>query len=81
MTTENGAVRSHHEMVLHRLNNKYDDVDDQLRDIMQRQQLGEEPDAQQFMKLLEKHSIVEQAMEAQFALRDKPQQTALNESR
>jgi len=81
MTTENGAVRSHLEVIFHRLNNKYEDVDDQLRDIMQRQQLGEEPNAKQFMKLLEKHSVTQQAMEAQFALRDKPQQTALNENR
>jgi len=66
---------------LRRLTHKFDAVGDQLNDFHRRFAQGENPDPSEFMKLLEKRSHTQMAMQAQFKLYEKPLKTVLNETR
>ncbi|MGZ5858993.1 MAG: hypothetical protein ACXWJK_17325 [Burkholderiaceae bacterium] len=66
---------------LRRLNTQFDSQAAQINNFNQRQANGENPDPQQFMKLLEARSVTKEAMEAQFKLREKPLKTVLNETK
>lgn len=66
---------------IQRLNNKFDDIGDQMKDFMARQASGEEPDPEEFSRLLELESTTKSALAAQFGLLQKPLKTVLNESR
>lgn len=66
---------------IQRLNNKYEDLGDRMKDFMARQAAGETPDPDEFAKLLEAQSITKSALAAQFGLLQKPLKTVLNESK
>lgn len=66
---------------IHRLNNKFDDIGDQIKDLMARQASGETPDPEEFSRLLAAESVTKSAMSAQFSLLQKPLKTVLNESK
>jgi len=66
---------------LHRLTTKYDNTSDGMMDFLQRQARGENPDPDEFMKLLQKRSNTANAMQAQFSVFNKPLKTVLNESK
>ncbi|HEY8024618.1 MAG TPA: hypothetical protein VIF60_08645 [Burkholderiaceae bacterium] len=77
----NGGIQSDTMRSLHRLNAKYEEQNAEVKRTMRLQMQGVQPDAAQFMNLLERHSVTQQAMEAQIKLHVRPHQTALNESR
>lgn len=66
---------------LRHLNQKFDDIGNQLNDFNRRQADGEMPDPAQFVDLLQKQSVTRTAMVAQFNLLQKPLKTVLNESK
>ncbi len=66
---------------LRHLNQKFDDIGNQLNDFNRRQADGEMPDPAQFVDLLQKQSVTRTAMAAQFNLLQKPLKTVLNESK
>ncbi len=66
---------------IQRLTNKFDDIGDQIKDVMARQASGETPDPDEFARLLEAESTTKAAMAVQFNLLQKPLKTVLNESR
>ena len=66
---------------IHRLNNKYDDIGEQMKDFLARQASGETPDPDEFAQLLEAQSVTKSALAAQFNLLQKPLKTVLTESR
>ena len=66
---------------LRRLNTRYDEQAAQITDFNQRQADGENPDRDEFMKLLDQRSVTQQAMEAQFKLHEKPLKTVMNETK
>ncbi|EJL88967.1 hypothetical protein PMI16_02115 [Herbaspirillum sp. CF444] len=66
---------------LRHLNQKFDDIGNQLNDFNRRQADGEMPDPAQFVDLLQKQSVTRTAMTAQFNLLQKPLKTVLNESK
>ena len=66
---------------LRRMNNKYDDAGDSMRDFMDRQMNGETPNPDEFMHLLEKRIVAKDALQAQFKLYEKPMKTVLNETK
>lgn len=66
---------------LARLNVRYDGQAASIVDFNERQALGEEPDPEEFMHLLEQRSVTQQAMEAQFKLYEKPLKTVMNETK
>ena len=66
---------------IHRLNNKFDDIGEQMKDFQARQASGETPDPEEFAKLLEVQSVTKSAMNAQIGLLQKPLKTVLNESK
>jgi cell fate (sporulation/competence/biofilm development) regulator YlbF (YheA/YmcA/DUF963 family) len=64
---------------LRRLTEKFDAAGDGINDFNRRQAQGEKTDPAEFMELLEKRSITQHAMQAQFKLHEKPLKTVLNE--
>jgi hypothetical protein len=66
---------------LRRMEAKYDQTDSDMKDFMERQMNGEQPDSEEFTNLLEQRSVAKAAMEAQFKLFEKPMKTALNETK
>jgi hypothetical protein len=74
--TSNPALQA-----IHRLNNKYEEIGDNMKDFMARQASGETPDPDEFAKLLEAQSTTKSALSAQFSLLQKPLKVVLNESR
>ena len=66
---------------LRRLSSRYDTAGDQMTDFLRRQTEGEEPDPDEFTKLLEHRSVTSDAMSAQFKLIEKPIKTVLQESK
>ena len=66
---------------LQRLDRRLDAANGRLDDFMQAQAAGEEPDPAAFTALLEQRMTVQQAMQAQLKLLEKPLKTALTESR
>ena len=66
---------------IQRLNNKFDDIGDQMKDFIERQASGETPDPDEFASLLEAQSITKSAMTAQFGLLQKGLKTVLNEAK
>ena len=66
---------------LHRLTAKYDDAGDEMVNFLQRQARGENPDPDEFMKLLQLRSVTSDAMQAQFSVFNKPLKTVLNETK
>lgn len=66
---------------MRRLDRKLDATNHQIDDFMQAQAAGEQPDPAAFTALLEKRMTVQQAMEAQLKLHEKPLKTALTETR
>ncbi len=77
----NSGIHNDAMRTLHRLNTRYEEQNEEVQRTMRLQMQGVQPDAAQFMKLLERHSVTQQAMEAQVKLHVKAHQTALNESR
>lgn len=68
-------------LALRRLNTRYDEQAAQITDFNQRQADGENPDQNEFMRLLDQRSVTQQAMEAQFKLYEKPLKTVMNETK
>lgn len=66
---------------LRRLDGKLDSANARINDFMQAQAAGEEPDPAAFTAVLAQRMTVQQAMQAQFKLHDKPLKTVLTESR
>ncbi|GGZ01561.1 hypothetical protein ACFFTM_08845 [Pseudoduganella plicata] len=66
---------------LRSLTRKFDDSTDGIADFQRRQTNGEQPDPQEFTRLLEVQSVTHSAMNAQFSLLQKPLKTVLNETR
>jgi len=66
---------------LHRGHQKIDQVNGQISDFMQAQASGEQPDPGAFTALLEKRTVVQQAMQGQLKLHEKPLKSVLSESR
>ncbi|HEY4542817.1 MAG TPA: hypothetical protein VIG66_10650 [Noviherbaspirillum sp.] len=66
---------------LRRLEDKYTSIADQQHDFIARQAKGENPDPDEFMKLLEQQSVTHTAMTAQFNLIQKPLKTVITDSR
>lgn len=66
---------------LRRLDGKLDGANAQINDFLRAQAVGEEPDPAAFTALLEQRMTVQQSMQAQFKLHDKPLKTVLTESR
>lgn len=66
---------------LRRLNGKFDEAGEQMAKFYERQMKGENPDPQEFASLLEKRSITQSAMSAQFKLFEKPMKTVLQETK
>lgn len=66
---------------LRRLDGKLDGANARINDFMQAQAAGEEPDPAAFTAVLAQRMTVQQAMQAQFKLHDKPLKTVLTESR
>lgn len=66
---------------LRSLDRKFSDITDQVNDFQRRQSNGEQPDPDQFTKLLSKQSVTHSAMTAQFNLLQKPLKTVLNETK
>lgn len=66
---------------LRRLEKHFDASDRQMRDFMAADAAGEQPDPQDFMKMLEQRSVSRRAMEAQFKLHEKPLKTVLTEAK
>lgn len=75
---------ANHNLVLNNirhLDEKYKKLDAAQLDFMRRQTAGEKPDPNEFIKLLEKQSVTDSAMTAQFNLYQKPLKTVLTDSR
>lgn len=66
---------------LQRINEKYDQLGNQLNDFYSAQAHGDNPDSNAFMKMLEQRSIAQEAMQSQFKLYEKPIKTVLNETK
>lgn len=66
---------------LRRLEKRIDHSDSQMRDFMEADAAGEQPDPQEFLSLLEQRSVSRRAMEAQFKLYEKPLKTVLTEAK
>ena len=66
---------------LRRLSNRSDAVGDEMADFARRQANGEQPNPDEFMKLLQLRSTTHDAMTAQFKLIEKPMKTVLQETR
>jgi hypothetical protein len=66
---------------LHALTKKFDNNTSSIADFQRRQTNGEQPNPEEFTRLLEKQSVTHSAMNAQFSLLQKPLKTVLNESR
>lgn len=66
---------------IQRLNNKYEEIGENMKDFLARQAAGETPDPDEFTKLLEAQSNTKSALAAQFGLLQKPFKTVLNESK
>ena len=66
---------------LRRGHQKIDEVNGQINDFMHAQAGGEQPDPGAFMAMLEKRMTVQQAMQAQLKLHEKPLKSVLTESR
>ncbi|AWL03544.1 hypothetical protein ACFOHT_05750 [Massilia oculi] len=66
---------------LRRLDRRMDAANGQIEDFMQAQAAGEEPDPAAFTAMLEQRMTVEQAMQAQLKLHEKPLKTVLTETR
>jgi hypothetical protein len=66
---------------LRSLTKKFDSSTDGIADFQRRQTNGEQPDPQEFTRLLEQQSITHSAMSAQFSLLQKPLKTVLSETR
>lgn len=78
------STNANHNLVLNNVRHfdeKYKKITAQQDDFMRRQAAGENPDPNEFIKLLEKESITGSAMTAQFNLYQKPLKTALSDSR
>jgi hypothetical protein len=74
--TSNPALQA-----IQRLNNKYEEIGDNMQDFMARQASGETPDPNEFARLLEAQSTTKSVLFAQFSLLQKPLKAVLNESR
>jgi hypothetical protein len=66
---------------IQRLNTKYEEIGDNMKNFMERQASGEEPDPEEFAQLLEAQSTTKSALAAQVSLLQKPIKTVLNESK
>lgn len=66
---------------LRRLEKHFDESDTRMREFMAADAAGEQPDPNDFMKLLEQHSVSRRAMEAQLKLHEKPLKTVLTEAK
>ncbi|WP_028100969.1 hypothetical protein [Pseudoduganella violaceinigra] len=66
---------------LHRLDRKFDGIGDQMQEFYRRQANGEQPNPNDFARLLEQQSLTHSAMTAQFSLLQKPLKTVLNEAK
>jgi hypothetical protein len=66
---------------LRRLNARADATAEQLADFNRRQANGEKPNPNEFAALLQKLSVTNSAMAAQFKLHEKPLKTALQEAK
>lgn len=66
---------------LRRMDRKLDTANDRLDGFMQAQAAGEKPDPAAFTAMLEQRMTVQQAMQAQLKLNEKPLKTVLTESR
>ena len=66
---------------IRRLDRKMDAANGRIEDFMGAQAAGEEPDPAAFTAMLEQRMMVEQAMQAQLKLHEKPLKTVLTETR
>jgi hypothetical protein len=66
---------------LRRLTGKFDEAGEKMNTFFERQRNGEKPDPKEFASLLEKRSITQSAMSAQFKLFEKPMKTVLQETK
>jgi hypothetical protein len=66
---------------LRRLSARSEAAADQMNDFVRRQANGEQPDGDEFIKLLQQRSTTHDAMAAQFKLIEKPMRTVLQETK
>lgn len=71
----------HFPRTLNRLTEKYDDAGEQMVDFLKRHARGENPDPDEFMKLLHLRALASDAMQAQYTVFKKPLKTVLNETK
>ncbi|MES2743000.1 MAG: hypothetical protein V4754_18915 [Pseudomonadota bacterium] len=64
-----------------RMDDKLDKTNGEIEDFMRAQAGGEEPDPSAFMAMMEKRMTVQQAMQAQAKLNEKPFKTVLGDVR
>jgi hypothetical protein len=74
-TTSNPTIHA-----LRHLDTRLDVTDGQMDDFNRRQANGENPDPEEFTRLLQVADTTKSAMQAQFQLLDKPLKTVLAES-
>lgn len=74
---------SNHNLALNKirhLDNKLKEINEEQYDFFRSKTAGENPDPNEFVKLLEKQSVTGTAMAAQFSLIQKPLKTVLTDS-
>jgi len=64
---------------LHRMNKRWDNVENGVKDFMQKQVSGQNPDPQEFMDLMAKQSTTQLGMQAQMNLHEKPMKNILGD--
>lgn len=78
------APNANHNPVLQRLRtleNRYEKINENQKDFLNRQASGDNPDPNEFMDLLQKQSLTKTAMTAQFSLLQRPLKTVITDSR
>jgi hypothetical protein len=79
--SETTNTRSQALGAISRLTGKFDAAGDEMGKFLQMQANGEQPDPEEFAKLLDKRLTAQEAMQAQFKLYEKPLKTVMTESK
>jgi len=66
-------------IALRRMNARFDAGTDRINNFMTQQIMGEHPDPAAFMQALEQRSTLQQALQAEFKLNEKPLKTVLTD--
>jgi hypothetical protein len=83
MQRKNAMSSDHHPVLrsLKHLESRFDEAGEKMTAFMASDAAGEQPDPNDFTKLLEMRSVTRRAMEAQFKLHEKPLKTVLSETK